>query len=173
MDDDIASKFDKLVQLVQSLPTELYDEVFEFTFWAPNLEIRIDKHYRAPSTAQVSRQLRWTYTRQYYSVPVFYSTDAKLLVKWLKSIPLHGFLNGLPRIRYDFTTLHPGNRAAQMKETVHWKQKVYTQLLACEIRGFPGCSQRKFLTTQAWSQADGEWQLGASSWDWENEFEAV
>jgi len=79
-----------LAPLLQSLPQEIYDEIYELTFSAtcttPNT-IEIDtKHYSPPSILQVDTASRRLAALTYYSSHTFVAYDQKVLDAWLCSI---------------------------------------------------------------------------------------
>ena len=79
-----------LAPLLQSLPQEIYDEIYELTFSAtcttPNT-IEIDtKHYSPPSILQVDSASRRLAVPSYYSSHTFVAHDEKVLDAWLCSI---------------------------------------------------------------------------------------
>lgn len=47
-----------LAGLVQSLPAELYNEIYELTFTKTSTVVQVDKGYRPPSTLHVNRATR-------------------------------------------------------------------------------------------------------------------
>lgn len=85
---------EQLATLVQSLPQELYDQVFSLTFTSiPTINpIIITKSYKPPSCLQVSRDTRATFAAAYYPNNRFdfehkYTfPDAELAGKWLASL---------------------------------------------------------------------------------------
>lgn len=75
-----------LASLVQSLPPELYNEIFDLTFApAPGIQ-HIRKGYKPPSCLQVSRSTRRNYVVSHYTRSTFYMTKEDC-AKWLASLP--------------------------------------------------------------------------------------
>lgn len=88
-----------LIERVQSLPPELYNQIYEFTFSLEALtcgeRIRVDKSYKPPSILQVSREQRCELFQAFYEYTIFCFTDdptchnnLEELTFWLKSLPI-------------------------------------------------------------------------------------
>lgn len=78
---------DDLIYLAQSLPRELYDEVFRLTFTTPtNTPIVIGRGYTPPSTLSVNHTTRVKALQSYYSVSIFHFSDRSSLLQWLLSL---------------------------------------------------------------------------------------
>ena len=61
-----------LKELVQALPAELYDEIYNFIFTADDgNKIYINKSYKPPATLQVSRVTRKFFAESYYFHSIF------------------------------------------------------------------------------------------------------
>jgi hypothetical protein len=82
---------------LQSLPQELFDEIFKLTFTHNADQIFLTKDYRPPSQLQVSHQTRKDFIRSYYGetklisqvdyvVRVSAMWEAKCLGSWLSSL---------------------------------------------------------------------------------------
>ena len=85
------SKTDRLIELVHTLPSELFKEIYDLTFALPRCGALIDitKSYKPPSTHQVNHETRKILAERYYHgddiniANIFESRDAALLGKWL------------------------------------------------------------------------------------------
>lgn len=78
----------KLPMLMGTLPQELFDKIYAFTFTCDDREdIRIDEDYSPPATLQVDRATRRALARDYYSEKHFHATNTIILRKWLCSLP--------------------------------------------------------------------------------------
>lgn len=94
-----------LAQLVQSLPQELYDSIYDFTFtttFKPHDQIHVSKAkgYRVPSILQVDCASRSQAAASYYGTRAFYFNRRDELIAWVRSLPVeHQHL--IREIRYD------------------------------------------------------------------------
>lgn len=89
------SPADSLVQRVQSLPAELYMEIYDLTFTINVDTCLIDKAYKPPSILQVNKRWRSTLRYRYYDKTIFEvpvhldpngnstSNDVEDLIRWL------------------------------------------------------------------------------------------
>lgn len=76
-----------LAGLVQALPLELYNEVYEFTFYSVPGEHYIDRDYKPPSCLQVDRLTRNRFAQTYYGKGSIFCVSRKDCSKWLASLP--------------------------------------------------------------------------------------
>lgn len=106
-----STPLDRLATLVQSLPRELFDEIFDLTFTLPkDLVTLIDKHHKEPSILQVDSATRKQVTAQYYATR-FECTDHNLLAQWLGLLP--------PKIELPNIWLDIHARAQEQTESVY------------------------------------------------------
>lgn len=76
-----------LASLVQALPKELYDEIYELTFTTNSSIRHITERYQPPICLQVSRSTRETVAASYYGKDsIFYITKEDCR-KWVASLP--------------------------------------------------------------------------------------
>jgi hypothetical protein len=77
-----------LCELVQALPRELYDEIYNLTFTANGGEIHVDKNYKPPAQLHVNRASRELFAKQYYGNTTFHFADpgTKVAGKWLGAL---------------------------------------------------------------------------------------
>lgn len=79
-----------LPSLVQSLPRELYDEIFELVFTAPSFaRAVVDRDYKPPAQMQVSRATRRHYARSYYETTTFVLVAKAFVERWAMAVPKH------------------------------------------------------------------------------------
>lgn len=83
-----------LHQLLQSLPQELYDHIFDFTFTkTPPHTIKLTASYQPPTCLQVSHHTRQTFAEAYYQNTTFELREGdgthrqKTLFRWLATLP--------------------------------------------------------------------------------------
>lgn len=95
---------DMLGHLMQSLPQELYDTIYDLTFTFDIGEVIIDSTYRTPSRLRVDRNSRELFAKQYYRDNTFYchERNTNALVSWLQSLP-HVHIAYIQRIHYDIS----------------------------------------------------------------------
>lgn len=79
----------QLGQLLQGLPQELYDSIYDYVFTTDAEEVSITSDYRPPAQLQVTRASRNLFARTYYREPTFicHKSDDPLLLKWLRALP--------------------------------------------------------------------------------------
>lgn len=87
------SDTDELITKVQSLPPELYTEIYNLTFTVnPNEICRINKNYKPPGTLQVNRTWRASLSPAFYKDTIFavelggYEEKLANVTKWLRSV---------------------------------------------------------------------------------------
>ena len=79
---------DSLAVLIQALPAELYDEIYNLTFAASATETRtIDEHYDFPACLHVSHSTREQFAESYYGEGAIFFVHEKIAKTWLKCLP--------------------------------------------------------------------------------------
>lgn len=82
-----AADTDKLGTLMQTLPQELYDKIYHFTFGAVQvLKVTIDANYQPPATLQVNRISRAIFCEAYYDACDFRFSNVQRFCQWLSEI---------------------------------------------------------------------------------------
>lgn len=76
----------RLATRVQSLPPELFDEIYALTFTPTSDTVVITKKYRPPKLLQVDRASRNLFAEHYYAQTKFTATDMDVVVHWLRSL---------------------------------------------------------------------------------------
>lgn len=76
-----------LASLVQALPAELYNEIYDLTFTADPGNRYIDGNYKPPSCLQVSRSTRKTFEQSYYGNNSIFYGGWKYASKWTWCLP--------------------------------------------------------------------------------------
>lgn len=85
----------ELRTLLNRLPKELHDKIYIETFTSPSYEIYVDRSWRPPSIAFVTRATR----RDYYSIHKFIIPDQETYDAWSDSH--RGLLTGRLKIRFE------------------------------------------------------------------------
>lgn len=80
------ANIEQLAHLVQSLPQELYDCVYNLTFTANDEEVNIFYTYSPPRILAVSRATRTQAAATYYSTTTFFCSSRRYLFRWLLSL---------------------------------------------------------------------------------------
>lgn len=99
-------------QRINSLPQELYDMIFDYTFAAdvskPVIikKSRFQKSYNPPACLQVSRATRDTFAWTYYTNSVFQSRSKEDLCDWIKSLQT-SHQRMIMSLRYDLEFREP------------------------------------------------------------------
>lgn len=131
----------RLTAQVQTVPQEIYDLIFEYTFLADRTSsnainappksrlpdngkegVTIDANYKPPALLHIS-QGRPLFAASYYSNTCFHVTSRDTLIKWLRSLPLeHAKL--LTEVRYHI----------QIEDTFDgsWQRKVGIELILAQ-----------------------------------------
>lgn len=76
---------DNLPALVQALPSELYNEIFELTFTVNKREINTIHH--PPALLHVTRATRQSFAKSYYGQGSIFYVPKELLNKFICSLP--------------------------------------------------------------------------------------
>ena len=77
---------DRFQKNMDSLPPELYNMVFDFTFCAGPTSQSITGTYKSPSALQVSRATRAKFEKGHYSLTTFKPANQGVLRRWVKSL---------------------------------------------------------------------------------------
>lgn len=90
----------QLLQLMQILPQELFDKIYDLTFmFNVREEVMINSEYKPPSVLAVNKVTRAQAARQFYTNVTFITGYRRPLARWLFSIP-KGHRPYLDRIDY-------------------------------------------------------------------------
>ncbi|KAF7194850.1 hypothetical protein HII31_03810 [Pseudocercospora fuligena] len=87
---DTTSESPKLRFLLESLPQELYDEIFSLVIDMPTTPpnfVSINAKYKPPKALQLCRKIRKTFATEYYTKSNF-SGHLEMATKWKKSLPV-------------------------------------------------------------------------------------
>lgn len=115
---------DQLPALMQRLPQEIFDNIYQLVFTAASEPRQIDKHYRPPVQLQVDRASRKTFARIYYGDNSTFVLDSSIQIQWACSLPAAHF-DKITRIRYphacgDLMPLtHESSRIVRKKKAYH------------------------------------------------------
>lgn len=90
---------DQLVSLLQGLPAELFNEIFEYTFTPTTSQVAITTAYRPPLELQISTLSREKFARRYYGSTKFIAGDMTVLVHWLRHLRVK-HIERLADVRY-------------------------------------------------------------------------
>ena len=86
-DNSTMTNTEELAERVQSLPPELYREVYDYTCTTRSRVRRINAAYKCPKLLAVDRSSRAKFAGQYYGKDaIFYVSDWTLGRKWLESL---------------------------------------------------------------------------------------
>lgn len=77
---------DNLNTRVQSLPAELFHEIYIHTFTASSSLRTIDKDYKPPHLLQVNRHSRALFAKSYYGSGSIFCTFLDVLQAWMRHI---------------------------------------------------------------------------------------
>jgi len=77
---------DKLQRLLQSLPQELYDIIFDLTFTVDNAVLHVNSSYKPAATLQVSRATRAMIAPEYYARRIICYGEQRL-PRFVRSLP--------------------------------------------------------------------------------------
>lgn len=119
---------ERLAQLIQALPTELFDTTFDFTFTAGEEIVMIDQHYTPPQLLQVNRESRELFATSYYETCTFVGQSSKLqyMTMWMHSLT-DEHIGSFRAVRYRVEVElwqsaphpHPGRQAAVEVAALH------------------------------------------------------
>lgn len=79
-----------LASLVQGLPAELYQEIYDLTFTTGAGEHSIKQNYKPPNCLQVNRSTRESFARSYYGEDSTFLVDGpadRICAKWINRLP--------------------------------------------------------------------------------------
>ena len=113
------TNIDQLATLVQGLPPELYNTIYEFTFSPSTDTINVTRSCRPPSELQVDRTSREFFARQYYGNSKFITTDMDITVHWLRVLRLQ-HLQYLQDVKLLFISDNDEGRARDLRMAVRW-----------------------------------------------------
>jgi hypothetical protein len=71
---------------VQSLPAELFNDIYELVFAAEPGEVSVDESYMPPTQLQASNPSREMFATSYYSHKTFVFTESIIMGKWLLAL---------------------------------------------------------------------------------------
>ena len=91
---------DVFIQLLDSLPQELYDYIYDEVFASPVQRIDIGGSYRAPHLLSVTSGSRKQFAKSYYYNTVFIFGNDVILHRWLHGVAAVGNLPLLRDIRF-------------------------------------------------------------------------
>lgn len=111
--------------LLQSLPQELHDEIYDCTFTPNSAITNINTDYRPPSQAQVDRTSRATFKKILHEG--MFTGSAKLVYKWLESLPKYDRQERPMKIR---CWVEEGAHLAHERSLIGIKALIYT----CDMR---------------------------------------
>ena len=75
---------DDLARRIQSLPSELYAEIFDLTFTSSSTTVKVNSSYKPPSTLCVSRATRTNASSLYYAKFTFEFDAIDICETWVK-----------------------------------------------------------------------------------------
>ena len=104
-------------RLIQTLPQELFNEIYEHFVSIIPAEVTINNHYRPPNELRVDSIARASYASVYYSSTMFTSDDIGCLVAWLASLQPDHFAM-LSFLRYENTHSRTARRSRQDEGSV-------------------------------------------------------
>jgi hypothetical protein len=121
----------RTMQLVQTLPQELFDRVYDYTGTSGAGMIKVDETYRPPAMLQVTHAFRNTFADSYYTSNIFSFTTLEDCRQWLNVLERDHSAR-VRRIRYNIPVKHSkstlgiwSNYAQRNVEmalaAVHWK----------------------------------------------------
>lgn len=89
--------------LMQKLPIELVDEIFNLVFHVQNGTRTINEYYRFPVQLEVDSLSRFSYAHGYYGKGSTFALDRRTQIPWAHIIPLQHF-DQIRRIEYPLTS---------------------------------------------------------------------
>lgn len=130
---------DNLPALVQALPPELYNEIFELTFTPPSEVYKMSKDYLRPSCLQVNRASRARFAASYYGKAAIFTFDKndnyRMLVKSLESIPQE-HLEAITDIRIQTSSIHQAPISPTERLFVAFRERLSCrERLPFDVRG--------------------------------------
>lgn len=87
-----ADNSNNLVALLQTLPQELWNKIYDDVFIADDGPRHITHAYKPPTELQVSKSTRDLFARTYYGNEAHFEIDEGLLVGWATALPQDHFL---------------------------------------------------------------------------------